>query len=184
MDNLIGKSVAPVIVVIVPVLAKGGYNAYVGANRDQYVSTFTEELIPFIDQRYRTLRKREGRANYGTGRGGFMAFYAAIQRPDLFDGIAIQSTYWDQTNEAERDTVIPPSDTLPVFRLYLDWGTYDSRSPTEGNDTGLATSRFAAALSEKGYVFVGGQINDGAGWASWRNRTNSVFGTLFPVAKE
>jgi len=184
LDNLIGKSVAPVIVVIVPGLAKGGYNGYVGANRDQYLTAFTEDLIPFIDQRYHTQRKREGRANYGTGRGGFMAFYASTQRPDLFGGMAIQSTYWDQTNEAERDAVIPPADSLPAFRLYLDWGTYDSRSPTEGNDTGLATARFAAALSDKGYVFVGGQINDGAGWASWRNRTHRVFGTLFPVKIE
>ena len=69
--------------------------------------------------------------------------------------MAIRSTYWDQTNEAERDTVIPPSDSLPAFRLYLDWGRYDSRSPAEGNDIDLATSRFAAALSDKGWSRMG-----------------------------
>jgi enterochelin esterase-like enzyme len=81
LDNLIGKLVAPVIV---PGLAKGCYNGYIGANRDKYLTAFTEDLIPFIDQRYRTLRKHEGYANCCTSLGGFMAFYASTQRPDLF----------------------------------------------------------------------------------------------------
>jgi len=81
-----------------------------------------------------------------------------------------------------KDTVIIPASTLASYNLYLDWGRYDARSPTEGNDTGKATERFARALREKGYQCVGGEATDGAGWASWRNRTNEVFETLFPIA--
>ena len=109
-----------------------------------------------------------------------MAFYASTQHPELFSAIAIQSTYWDQTSESEKDTIIKPASSLAPFRLYLDWGRYDARSPLEGSDTGKATERFAKALMEKGYRYVGGRVNDGAGWASWRNRTDKVFESLFP----
>jgi len=181
LDNLIGKKVAPVIVVLVPPFAGGGYNTYVGSSkRDLYKDIFINELIPFIDGQFSTLMGREGRANYGTGRGGFMACYATFSHPDLFGGMAIQSTYWDQTSESESDTIVPKASSLPPFHIYLDWGRYDARSPIEGNDTGKATEQFAKTLTDRGYDYVGGEVNDGAGWASWRNRTDRVFETLFP----
>jgi hypothetical protein len=93
LDYLIGKTVAPIIPVVVPRFAGGGYHAFVGSNRDRYQSVFIDELIPFIDTRFRTIRTRTGRANYGTGNGGFMAFYTSSQNPKLLGGIAIQSTY-------------------------------------------------------------------------------------------
>lgn len=183
LDNLVGNRVAPVIAVITPAFAGGGYNAYVGERRrDAYLETYTGAFIPFVDRTFRTVASRAGRANYGTGRGGFMAFYAAVKRPDTFGGFAIQSTYWDQTSEAEKEVVLPRAETLPAYRIYLDWGRYDARSPMEGNDTGRATRQFAEALRERGYTYVGGQVNDGSGWGSWRNRLDRVFGTLFPVS--
>ncbi len=33
----------------------------------------------------------------------------------------------------------------------------------------------------KGYDVVGGQVPDGSGWAGWKNRTDLVLTTLFPM---
>ena len=49
------------------------------------------------------------------------------------------------------------------------------------NDIGKSSESFAELLKAKGYSFVGGEVNDGAGWASWRNRTNKIFETIFPL---
>ena len=76
--------------------------------------------------------------------------------------------------------VIESASVLPPYHIYVDWGRYDARSPSEWNDTGKATARFAEALREKGFTFEGGMVNDGAGWASWRNRMNCVISPLFP----
>lgn len=182
LDNLITQgTIPPVIAVIVPAFARGGYNAYVGVSkREQYLKTFTDELIPYLDKQFRTDPSRSARANYGTSRGGFMATFASLRHPDLFGAFAVQSTYWDQTNESEKNVVIPASDTRPSYRIYLDWGRYDARSPIEGNDTRKQTELFSKALRDRGYTYTGGMVNDGAGWASWRNRFDRVFGTLFP----
>jgi hypothetical protein len=44
--------------------------------------------------------------------------------------------------------------------------------------------RFAAFLRERGYRPAGGEASDGAGWASWRNRTDRVFEAMFPAARD
>ena len=181
LDNLIGNSVRPVIVVFLPSLVGGGYTEYVGAKRDEYARVFFDEVLPFVEENYRTIQSREGRANIGMVHGAFMAFYATFTRPDLFSNLAIQTMYWDQTSQAHDEGLIPPRSENPVIHIYYDWGKYDLRSPMEGNDLGKSSEVFAQLLQDRGYSFTGGVVNDGTGWASWRNRTDVLFGTLFPV---
>lgn len=183
LDNIIGASVRPVIVVFVPSLFGGGYSEYVGEKRDAYLRVFTDEVVPYIDQTYRTLKRREGRANLGTIYGGFMAFYATFTHPELFGNLAIQSMSWDQTAEANDAALVFEASSQWPMKIYLDWGKYDLRSPMEGNDLGKSTASFARLLHAKGYAFTGGEVNDGAGWASWRNRTDEVFEALFPSVR-
>jgi hypothetical protein len=66
------------------------------------------------------------------------------------------------------------------FRIYLDWGLFDRRATREAWDMSVTNARFCALLRERGYRPAGGQVPEGAGWAGWRNRTDRVFGTLFP----
>lgn len=181
LDNLIGARVRPVIVVFVPSLFRGGYRQYVDDHREEYRDLFVDRVVPLIDHTHRTIASRDGRANSGSIYAGFAAFYATFTRPDLFGGLAIQTMDWDQTVDADFETFIPTAASLPPLRIYLDWGKYDLRSPAEGNDLGRSSAKFAGRLQERGYEFAGGMVNDGTGWASWRNRTDRVFETLFPL---
>ena len=183
LDNLIGTRVRPVITVFLPSLVGGrGYSEYVGSRRDEYSRVFVEEVVPFVDSAYRTMPDRPHRANYGNIYGAFMAFYITFTHPDLFGNLAIQTMSWDQTAQAQdANLVLPASNQLPM-RIYLDWGRYDMRSPMEGNDLGKETRSFADLLEARGYAYTGGMVNDGAGWASWKNRTDRVFEALFPIS--
>jgi hypothetical protein len=49
---------------------------------------------------------------------------------------------------------------------------------------GPRSGRFADFLRERGYKPAGGRVPDGSDWAGWRNRTDRVFGTLFPPAAQ
>lgn len=49
-----------------------------------YESFFTDELIPFIDENYRTIDDAAGRAITGLSMGGHGALYLTIRNPELF----------------------------------------------------------------------------------------------------
>jgi len=54
----------------------------------RYHSYLCEEVVPFVDARYRTLPDRESRAVSGKSSGGFGAMVTAMLRPDLFGALA------------------------------------------------------------------------------------------------
>jgi S-formylglutathione hydrolase FrmB len=50
----------------------------------KYETYIVKELIPFIDQKYKTVRSRNGRAITGLSMGGHGALYLAFRHQDLF----------------------------------------------------------------------------------------------------
>ena len=36
-------------------------------------------------------------------------------------------------------------------------------------------------LTDRGYTVAGGEVPDGTGWSSWKNRTDRVLQSLFPL---
>src|SRR5829696_1228476 len=47
-----------------------------------------DEVVPFVDGRYRTLAAREHRGIQGKSSGGYGAMITPVLRPDLFGGLA------------------------------------------------------------------------------------------------
>ncbi len=50
----------------------------------QYETYVSNELVQFIDQKYKTIKDRKGRAITGLSMGGHGALYLAIRHPDVF----------------------------------------------------------------------------------------------------
>ena len=50
----------------------------------QYESYITRELVPGIDQKYRTIKQKNGRAITGLSMGGHGAFYLAFRHQDIW----------------------------------------------------------------------------------------------------
>ncbi|EAZ81495.1 alpha/beta hydrolase [Algoriphagus machipongonensis] len=59
--------------------------------KSQYETYITKELIPFIDDNYATIAKKEGRAITGLSMGGHGALYLAIRNQDIFGVAGSQS---------------------------------------------------------------------------------------------
>ena len=68
------------------------------------------------------------------------------------------------------------------LQLYLEWGKYDAGGAFEDWDMAAYCSEFANLLQERGYSITGGEVHDGFSWISWRNRTDAVLATLFPLS--
>lgn len=85
---------------LIVVIPDGTYNADGGGFYTDWVDrttsrgvanweTFhTQELVPWIDHRYRTVRSRDGRAIVGISQGGFGSMSYAARHPDLFGAAA------------------------------------------------------------------------------------------------
>ena len=86
LDNLIGKSIASVIVVYVHANPNPqiSFREFTGNMKEQYSQMLAEEVVPFIDKKYRTLTNAASRAVQGTGISGYTTFYTAFKYPQLF----------------------------------------------------------------------------------------------------
>jgi enterochelin esterase-like enzyme len=79
-------SIGPVIVVYV----SGGSRTFYSDSPDGKIlseTTIVKELIPHVDQTYRTIARREGRAISGMSMGGFGALKLACTYPELFSSV-------------------------------------------------------------------------------------------------
>ena len=179
LENLRGKSFQPAILVYLTEIKTASEDQRISV-LDQVKQTskyFVEEIVPFIDSKYRTMKDRQGRALAGFLTGGGTAIYTAFENSQVFGGVATQSM-WPMDVEAALKQLVTKPEEKPM-RIYMDWGLYDARSREGGFDLREANRNVYAFLTEKGYRPAGGETHDGYGWQSWRNRNDRVLSALF-----
>jgi len=95
---------------------------------DPFGDVLVDELIPFIDQRFRTLPERGYRAVGGLSRGAGWAVHLGLSRWDLFGAIGGHSlpVFWSDTGKVRGWLDAIPPESLP--RIYLDIGEKDRPS--------------------------------------------------------
>jgi enterochelin esterase-like enzyme/outer membrane protein assembly factor BamB len=180
LDNLIGGSVEPVVVVFVHRVDGQWWQEEGGSSTGDYARMLATELVPQIDGKYRTRTEPGQRAVMGADGGGFVAAYAQLRHPDVFGKAAVQSIQLDAGTVDELLALIAGKER-PDGTFYVDWNRYEDRNLDRGYDYAAYSRRFVAALEQAGYTFTGGEANDSTGWASWRSRTDDVLEAFFPL---
>jgi S-formylglutathione hydrolase FrmB len=89
-DDLISRGEAPpCIIVFVDAWTRFGGSQFVDSpGTGRYHTYLCDEVVPFVDGRYRTLDGPAHRGLMGHSSGGFGAMVTAMLRPDLFGGLA------------------------------------------------------------------------------------------------
>jgi S-formylglutathione hydrolase FrmB len=81
--------IGPAIVVYVDAWTSLGGSQYVNSpGTGRYHDYLCDEIVPFVDQHYRTDPSRERRGIQGKSSGGYGALITPLLRPDLFSGLA------------------------------------------------------------------------------------------------
>ena len=86
-DKSIVKNMADQYNLIIVMPDAGPVSYYFDSPRDkssQYETFITKEVIAAVDNRYRTLKKREGRVIAGLSMGGHGALFLSTRHPDLY----------------------------------------------------------------------------------------------------
>ncbi|MCP4663698.1 MAG: PQQ-binding-like beta-propeller repeat protein [bacterium] len=175
LDNLVGKSVAPLVVAFVP---PNHFSEY-GSRAPEYAAAFAKELIPLVESSYRTLARPEDRGVMGTMNGARFSIYVAFKQPGLFGKVAAQSLFLGGERRREKYFAILEAAEKRALDLYVEWSLYDLKDPVR--DGRADNLRLVAMLEEKGYQPVANEVADGAGWGGWRQRTDLILETLFPL---
>ena len=68
--------------------AYGGSQFVDSPGTGRYHSYLCDEIVPWVDEHYRTIPRRESRAIMGKSSGGFGAMITPMLRPDLFGALA------------------------------------------------------------------------------------------------
>jgi enterochelin esterase-like enzyme len=168
LDNLIheGKITEIVAVLIDPVNRNAEYWL-----DEAYVAAVAEELVPWIDSRYRTVRNPGGRGVMGASLGGLAALNAARRYPGVFGLCASQSgAFWI---ENEKIVTLVREAPISGARVYLDWGSYEPSIPA-------TNARMADILRSKGCAVETRVWHEGHSWGSWRAHLGKLFEFLFP----
>jgi S-formylglutathione hydrolase FrmB len=83
------RQAPPAIVVYVDAWTAYGGSQFVDSpGTGRYHSYLCEEIVPWVDTRYRTIASAEHRGIMGKSSGGFGAMITPMLRPDLFGGLA------------------------------------------------------------------------------------------------
>ena len=181
LDNLIAKGLAKPMIVVMPNgnpnqqaaqtfgLPTTEYDWRDPANRNLYVKSLVEEIVPFIEKNYRTVAKKSHRAIAGLSMGGGHTIAASGMYPNVFDYICPLSM---GANKSEELSTQLQGIKKAGYKLYwLACGNTDFLFEQ--------ANQLDEALTENGlehtyYVSEGGHV-----WANWRLYLNTFAPLLF-----
>jgi enterochelin esterase-like enzyme len=128
------------------------------ANPD-YTEFLSEELLPHVDERYRTVQDRKARGVMGASLGGLISVYTALSRPKLFSLVAGQSS----ALQIEQQKLVKALERAGrgTFRFYFDVGKYEPGFIP-------AHEEFVSVLKKKRWPTLYQVLPGGHNWTSWR----------------
>jgi len=179
LDNLIGQRVEPLVVAFVAPRdewwLEGG-----GTGTEAYVDMLAEELVPFLEEKYRIEKSAEARALMGAGGFGLSAAYAALVHPRVFGKAAACSVHLGAGSGDALMQRIAQAEKSDVD-FYVGWFRWDIRRHAGGLDYRGDSIELAEALAKNGYSTTGGEIRDAYGWGAAWGMTDDILVSLFPL---
>lgn len=103
------------IIVVMPEGNDGWYTDSATVTTDKYESYILQELLPDVQQRYRTIEARYGRGIAGLSMGGYGAIKFGLKSPQTFVFAASMSGALGVTRWAEKDIPANWQDSLQLF---------------------------------------------------------------------
>ncbi len=161
------KLIRPLIAVFVSYVNRTP--EYAGNQVTAYMKYFTEELVPFVDSRFRTIKDPKGRGVAGASYGGNISLWLAYTYPHLFGNVSAQSSYVDPTLSSGFQ-----NGTKLDIRTYMDIGTYDIPSLVP------MVHNMVQILQSRGYDYEFRQYDEGHAWGNWRAHIGNALLEFFP----
>jgi enterochelin esterase family protein len=176
-DPLIG-------IFITPIPYSSYRNPEFTSSRKNYADFIVEELMPYIDSKYRTINDPKSRAHIGSSNGGFFSLYIIAEYPQFFKLAGAQSmSGYDNARGIVSGTSYPTLEEYFKFspkiedaRFYLNGGTYEEWNLKVAHS-------IAKTLANKGYVGKFRAFHQAHDPGQWRATLSEILPFLFTDAE-
>lgn len=119
-DALIAAGEVPPLIIVMP-----RDRSWTQPSVDGFGQALINDLLPWVDNHYRTLPSRKSRAIGGLSRGAAWAVHLGLSHWELFSSLGAHSlpVFWDDTSHVREWLDAIPPQSLP--RIYMDTGDKD-----------------------------------------------------------
>ncbi|HZT42232.1 MAG TPA: alpha/beta hydrolase-fold protein [Chthonomonadaceae bacterium] len=158
-----------------------------GGQADTYGRMLVEELKPFIDRHYRTLKDASHTGLGGSSLGGLVSLYLGLKYPGTFGRLAVisPSVFWADHSIVRQVQTLPSK--LPL-RIWLDIGTAEAPDPDDARSVVQDARQLRDALIARGwrldvdlkYVEAEGAKHNEQAWAQ---RVPNILKFLYPYSE-
>ena len=173
LDNLVGDSIAPIVVAFVPRMGGGEYN---GDQAPDYAKFLAEELVPYLDRHYQT---GGSRAVMGPASAGVVSLHTAVAYPGIFDKVVTQSFYLTDANREEYQQRLETSEARP--KVWVETGPNDYQISGPGIYAQRSSEALVKKLEAQGFDVEMLTSHGTASWAGWRLHSDQILKALFPT---
>jgi enterochelin esterase-like enzyme len=179
LDNLIAEGKArPMIIVMPNTRGLASANPPPESEDDACTQEYVKDIIPYVDQRFRTHASREGRALAGLSMGGFVVMHTGLSRLDTFSELYVYSSghfpdgLWKF--EERFRALFEDVETNNRFRVPF----YMAQGET---DIALRNGqRVMAIINQYGLRNFWVLSSGGHEWANWRRYLHQTTQIMFP----
>ena len=174
IDNLIDSNKINSVIAVF-VRPNNRNDEYAGNKRLQYRNFFINELVPYIDQNYKTKMQAMDRLVLGDSYGGNISALISYNHPDFFGNCGLHSGAFQPNGYEIYSQVMTDlaNGIIKNINWYSTWGTY------EGSLTGTMNS-FKDSLLMHGYEMGWEEKHEGHSWGLWRATIDDILIYFFP----
>ncbi len=169
VDFLISKNkIEPVIVVFVPPVDRNP--EYIDAKQATFTKFIIEEMVPWVDNRFRTQTEPAKRVVAGSSASGNIALWIGLNHPEVFGNVGAFSSFIE--SEIQSRFASQPKLNL---RIYMNHGKYDHAPVIH-----QSVNDFIPTLKAKGYDFEFALYPEGHNYGFWRAHLDDMLIFFFP----
>ncbi|MEI6574896.1 MAG: alpha/beta hydrolase-fold protein [Bacteroidota bacterium] len=167
LDNMIAdKRIPPVIAVFEQPVHRDA--EYSGMLQGKFTDYIVSELVPFIDNRFRTILSADKRVLAGISNGGNIALWIGGTHPEVFGKVIAMSSNVEN-NVARAYEKGDPA----MLKLYMNFGKYDMAQLIP------RVNKLKSILEQKKYTFMYREYPEGHNWGFWQKYLPEAMEYLF-----
>ena len=168
LDNLIAQGTIPPAIAIF-VEPKDRSQAYAFEQQSAFARFFVEELVPYIDEKYKTSRKGDDRATIGASFGGLISVVLSFTYPEVFGNCGAHSCAYWPNKRAGYELIL--SRLKEPVKYAAIWGSYDG---VRSNNNEVVRH-----FENEGIPILHRELHEGHTWALWRATTSDFLQYFF-----